>query len=132
MAAFYAEFRWSLPCDPATVALYADRISARAGYRCAWQAGALSSASTRLDATLSFPGLSEANLLTLTDDVCVLDFAPIPFFWIHSLRVLLEIGGTVQNARPPLRPDQDAPQWLELKWSERLKVRLGQGHRVHF
>jgi hypothetical protein len=60
-----------------------------------------------------------------------LEFAPIPFFWLHALACVRELGGTLQNAFPPVTESQTVPRWQELR-SDRTRILLGRGPWVRF
>ena len=59
-----------------------------------------------------------------------LDFAPVPFVWVHALRALEEMGAKVSKAAPKVDPAWRVRRWEELGWNERLRLRLGLGGGV--
>lgn len=126
MAAFYAEFRWSLPPTASTVERYAETLARRAGcaYDCRVHPQRTQDA---VDAAIDFPKVSDKNLVGLKGDQGSLDFAPLPFLWIHALHAIQELGGTLVQAIPELDPDWRARRWDELGWAERAKFRVGLG-----
>lgn len=126
MAAFYAEFRWSLPPNAATVQRYAETLARRAG--CAYDCRVHPSAATdTVDAAIDFPHVSHKNLVGLKGSQGTLDFAPLPFLWIHALRAIQELGGTLVHALPVLESDWRERRWDELGWTERIRFRVGLG-----
>lgn len=129
MAAFYAEFRWSLPPTEATLQQYAETIARLSGCACRCNVRALS-ATNAVSAALEFPRVSDKNLASLEGEDGTLDFAPVPFVWVHAMRALEEMGAAVSKSAPKVVPGRRVRRWEELGWNERLRLRLGLGGGV--
>jgi len=129
MAAFYAEFRWPLPPTAASTQRYAETLAQFSGcpYHCDVRAA---SAANVASAALSFPHVSDKNLIGLEGEDGTLDFAPVPFIWIHALRAVEALGGTLTRAAPQLDPTWRVRRWEELNWKERARLRFGFGSGV--
>ncbi|HEX6241153.1 MAG TPA: hypothetical protein VFZ61_09685 [Polyangiales bacterium] len=129
MAAFYAEFRWSLPPTAATLQQYAQTLAQLSGcpYRCDVRA---SRSDNAISAALAFPHVSDKNLVGLEGEDGTLDFAPVPFIWVHALRALEVMGGALSKAAPEVGPAWRVRRWEELGWKERVRLRFGFGARV--
>ena len=129
MAAFYAEFRWPLPPTAASVQRYAETLAQLSG--CPYQCNIRPARAPNVaSASLSFPHVSDKNLLGLEDEEGTLDFAPVPFIWIHALRALETLGGTLIRVAPPLDSSWRVRRWEELDWKERARLRFGFGSGV--
>jgi hypothetical protein len=129
MTTYYAEYCWSLPPEPSTVDRYVEALARAAGHPCRLS-HLVQESSTTLDASLSFPRVSDKNLITLMGNSGVLDFRPIPFFWAHAIAAVRELGGTVTRALPPVPSERRAVQWRELKWADRVRIITGFGESV--
>ena len=130
MTVFRAEFRWALPVSNDTVQRYADLIAVRSGFPC--RCTISSAGPSYVEASLTFPRVSSSNFVTVSTTGGDLEFAPIPFFWLHALACVRELGGTVHSAIPPNTHGQTAPPWQRLKWSDRARLLLGRGPWVRF
>ena len=110
------------------MARFAEVLSNAAGYPC--RVTILREASSRVVATLSLPRIARSNAISLSDDLCVLEFAPLPFFWAHATRSIQELGGAFTQ---PVMCDLlgwRPRRWSELKWGERGRILLGMGASV--
>jgi hypothetical protein len=128
MAIYRAHFRWPLPPKSTTVAGYAEVLARSAGYPCS--ASSVRGTSAGLAAILSFPGVAKNNLIELSGDICLLEFAPIAFFWAHATRSVQELGGVFTGPVISDRQDWTGRQWKELKWTERGLIQLGFGSSI--
>ena len=124
MAAFYAEFRWPLPPDATSVQRYAEALAERSGcpYECDIRPPHTPNV---VSAALAFPYVSDKNLLSLEGQEGSLDFAPVPFIWIHALHTLEVLGGTLIKVAPAVDPTWRVRRWEELNWKERTRLRFG-------
>lgn len=129
MAAFYAEFRWSLPPTEATLRQYAETIARLSGCSCLCAVHA-ANASNTVSAALAFPRVSDKNLVGLEGEEGTLDFAPVPFVWVHAMRALEEMGAAVSKSAPGVDPGWRVRRWEQLGWNERLRLRLRLGGGV--
>jgi hypothetical protein len=129
MAAFYAEFRWSLPPTASSLQRYAETLAQLSGcpYQCDIRPPRAPNA---ISAALAFPHVSDKNLLGLEGEEGTLDFAPVPFIWVHALHALEKLGGTLIKAAPQLDPAWRVRRWEELDWKERARLRFGFGTGV--
>ena len=128
MAIYRAQFRWTLPVESATVARFAEVFSNSAGYPC--RVTILREASSSVVATLSLPRITPNNSITLANDLCELEFAPLPFFWTHATRSIQELGGAFTQPVMSDLPGWKPRRWSELTWGERARIVLGIGASV--
>jgi hypothetical protein len=128
MAIYRAQFRWTLPSGSATVARFAEVLSNAVGYPC--RVTILREASSGVVAALSLPRIARNNAITLSSDLCELEFAPLPFFWAHATRSIQELGGAFLQPVMSDLPDWRPRRWSELKWGERGRILLGMGASV--
>lgn len=128
MAIYRAQFHWPLPPHRASVERYAEVLSQSAGYPC--KMDLLREAEGRITATMSFPRLIKGNFISLSDDLCELEFAPVPFFWAHATHSAQALGGSFTKPVISDRQDWTRRQWHELKWTERARIVVGLGGSV--
>ena len=128
MAIYRAHFRWPLVPQSDTVARYVEVLAKSAGYPCSvtgvrQKVGGVS-------AILSFQPVSKNNLVELSEDLCLLEFAPVAFFWAHATRSVQGLGGVFTKPVISDRQDWTARQWKELAWTERSLIQLGFGASI--
>lgn len=128
MAIYRAHFRWPLVPQSDTVARYAEVLARSAGYPCS--ASIVREKSGGVSAILSFPPVSKNNFLELSEHLCLLEFAPVAFFWAHATRSVQELGGVFTKPVMSDRLDWTARQWKDLKWTERSLIKLGFGASI--
>jgi hypothetical protein len=125
MTVFRTDFCWRLPPEPSSVQRYAELIAERSGLPCHCRISTASRAA--VEASLAFPRVTTNNLITLSAAGNELEFAPIPFFWLHAIAGIRALGGDVYNSAPPVASKQNAPRWQDLKWTDRARIMLGGG-----
>jgi len=128
MAIYRAQFRWTLPLESATAARFAEVLSNSAGYPC--HLTIQREAASSVVATLSLPRIARNNSITLANDLCQLEFAPLPFFWAHATRSVQELGGAFTQPVMSDLPGWKRRRWTELTWAERARIVLGIGASV--
>ena len=123
MTTYRTHFRWSLPPEAATVARYVATLTESVGYPCLSES--VKPTSTGVAAALAFPRISKNNLLILSNDLCELDFAPVPFFWAHATNCVKQLGGAFMRPVLSDRPEWKRRQWRELRWTDRARILVG-------
>ncbi|MDB4985725.1 MAG: hypothetical protein JWN04_903 [Myxococcaceae bacterium] len=125
MSVFRADFLWSVPISSATVRHYASVLAERTGVPC--RALVSREEQTVVQAELDFPSIASRSLVALTNEVCQLEFAPVPFLWVHAVQGVRELGGTIYDAVPTVAQGLTPPRWTQLSWLDRARLRLGGG-----
>lgn len=125
MGIYHERFRWPLPPTAATATRYVESLAASIGYPC--QLHALYEHPTHLTACFRFPGLWKGDSITLTPDVCDIEFALVPFFWAHATATIQDLGGVFERSDACAGAEWKRRTWRELKWTERARIRVGLG-----